>query len=399
MRDLNLFQDFDYANRRVLVRVDFNVPFNADGSISDATRIEETLPTIRHLIKNKAKVILMSHLGRPDGKVVKGLSLGPVAKRLGEMLGQGVELLGLDPLPLEFVKNMKAGDVVLLENLRFDAGEEGNDVDFVRKLASLGEAYVNDAFGTAHRAHASTYGVALLLKDPAAGFLIQKEVEFLGHAVEKPKRPFTVILGGAKVSDKINVINKLLEKADRMIIGGAMAYTFKLAQGYGVGDSLVEKEKVGIALEAIEKAKKLGVELVLPVDNLVTDKLDFKGKKLGEVKVVAGEIGNGWQGVDIGPETIKLFKKEIANSGTILWNGPMGIFEIAQSAVGTFSIAEAVANSGAVTVVGGGDSIKALNSSGYAKRISFISTGGGASLEFLEGKALPGIVVLEKKYD
>jgi phosphoglycerate kinase len=306
---------------------------------------------------------------------------------LDECVGEAVE---------DALNGLGDGQVALLENLRFYPGETDNDPDFASQLARLADAYVNDAFGTAHRAHASTYGVATLLADKVSGLLIEKELEFLGQKTESPNRPFTVILGGAKVSDKIKVIDKLLDKADSIIIGGAMAYTFALAQGKKVGESLSEPDRVDLAKEALAKAEAKGVRFLLPVDTLTTDALDFEAKCLGEIKVVEGDIPDGWEGVDIGPKTLELYSSEVANAQTVLWNGPMGVFEIEDSSRGTFAIAKAVAENDSISIIGGGDSVKAIKQSGYGAKVTFMSTGGGASLEFLEGKELPGVSVLDQ---
>jgi phosphoglycerate kinase len=398
-------RDLDVKGKRVLARVDFNVPLEEkDGRrvITDETRIQETLPTIRFLRDAGAKVVLMSHLGRPKGAPEAKYSLRPVAERLGEILGTPVAFAS-DCIGAETAKladGLEPGGVLLLENLRFHPGEEKNEADFASELAKLGEVYVNDAFGTAHRAHASTEGVAKRIPARAIGFLMEKELKFLGEETSNPKRPFVVILGGAKVSDKIGVIDALLEKADAILIGGAMAYTFALAQGRKVGKSLSEPDKLAIAKEALDKAKAKGVRMLLPVDNMIVDSLDFDAKKLGQSRFTArGEdIPDGWEGVDIGPETVSLFEKEIEAAGTILWNGPMGIFEIQECAKGTFAIASAIAaNSKAISIIGGGDSVKAVNQSGMAGKVTFMSTGGGASLEFLEGQVLPGVAVIPDK--
>ncbi len=400
MSQIKTIKDVNLKGKKVFVRVDFNVPFDNKGEISDDTRIVAALPTIKHLVDEGAMVVLTSHLGRPKSKADTQFSLAPVAKALSEKLGKPVAFVDdcVGPKVKEACAAMKPGDVVLLENSRFYPEEKKNDPEFAKKLAedTGAEAYVNDAFGTAHRAHATTAGVAAYLPIKVAGLLIERELEFLGSKTENPERPFTVILGGAKVSDKITVIDSLLDKCDSMLIGGAMAYTFALAQGRKVGNSLVEADKVDLARAALEKAKAKGVNFLLPVDNVVTDSIDFAGGTVGELKVME-DIEDGWSGVDIGPKTVELYKSEISKSKTILWNGPMGIFEIKACAAGTFAIAEAVAKSDATSIVGGGDSVKAVKKSGYAKDVTFISTGGGASLEFLEGKELPGVAVLDRK--
>ena len=400
MGNIKTVKDVNLQGKNTLVRVDFNVPFDSNGQISDDTRIMGALPTIKHLVEQGARVILTSHLGRPKSKADTQFSLAPVAKALEERLGKPVKFV--DDCIGDKVKDacsaMKDGDVVLLENSRFYPEEKKNDQAFAKKMVedTGAQAYVNDAFGTAHRAHATTAGVAAFLPIKVAGFLIERELNFLGSKTENPERPFTVILGGAKVSDKITVIDTLLDKCDAMLIGGAMAYTFALALGKKVGSSLVEPDKVDLAKAALKKAREKGVKFLLPVDNMVTDKIDFASGTVGEMKDVE-EIPEGWSGVDIGPKTVKLYSDQIAASKTILWNGPMGVFEIKECAKGTFAVAKAVAESEAVSIVGGGDSVKAVKKSGYSGKVSFISTGGGASLEFLEGKELPGIAALDRK--
>jgi phosphoglycerate kinase len=410
--------DLSPAGQRVLLRVDFNVPLEEkDGRmvITDETRILETLPTIKLLIAQGARTILAAHLGRPAGKREPTMSLSPVAARLGELLGQPVafaeDCVGS---PAESaVAKLANGGVLLLENVRYHAAEEANDPAFAAQLAALCDVYVNDAFGAAHRAHASTAGVAAVVAARggpcAAGLLMQRELQFLGDELENPARPFVVILGGAKVSDKIKVIDRLLEKADAMIIGGAMAYTFKLAQGRRVGKSLVEPDKTGIALAALGKAKARGVNLLLPVDNVVatpvkTDRLNRKGKPVIELRDprvnTAADIPDDVEGVDIGPASIAAFNAVVAGAGTILWNGPMGIFEDPRFAAGTFAVARAVADAtakGAKSIIGGGDSVKAVNQAKLKDKVTFASTGGGASLEFLEGNELPGVAALTDK--
>ena len=398
-------RDIELSNKRVLVRVDFNVPLDEkDGSmvITDATRIQETLPTLNYLIEKGAKVILCSHLGRPKGQRDPKQSLSPVAPALSALLGRPVEFS--DETIGESAKAkalaLPAGGVLLLENTRFHAGEEKNDAELAKGLADLAEIFVNDAFGSAHRAHSSTAGVADYL--PAvSGLLMEKELTYLHDELENPERPFVVILGGAKVNDKIEVINRLLEKADTIIIGGGMAYTFrKLVQGITIGKSLYKPEWEPIAQAAIDKAKKLGVNLLIPVDAMITDAFDFDAKKLGNTKYTAvnENIPEGWEGVDIGPESVKLFAAEIAKAKTVIWNGPMGVFEIKESAKGSFDVAAAIAeNTAAKTIIGGGDSVKAVKKAGLADKMTFISTGGGASLELLEGKVLPGVACLQEK--
>ena len=396
MAKVKTIDDLNLQGKKVFVRVDFNVPLDADGSVTDETRINAALPTIKELQAKGAKIILASHLGRPKGTRNDSMSLAPVAPLLAKKLGSTV--LFLDDCIGEkiesAVNSLQDGQVALLENLRFHQGETDNDDVFASNLAKLADVYVNDAFGTAHRAHASTYGVPSLLSEKVSGYLIAKELEFLGEKTNDPSRPFVVILGGAKVSDKITVIDKLLDKADSIIIGGAMAYTFALANGKKVGDSLCEPDKVELAKSATAKAEQKGVKFLLPVDTLITNSLDFDAKSIGESKVVEGDIPDGWEGVDIGPKSIELYQNAISGAQTILWNGPMGVFEIEASSKGTFAVAETVANSSAVSIIGGGDSVKAINRSGYSQDVTFMSTGGGASLEFLEGKELPGVSIL-----
>lgn len=387
-------RDISPKGKRVLVRCDFNVPL--DGStITDDKRITEALPTVRYLLEQGGRVILCSHLGRPKGQVNPKYSLAPVAARLSELLGCEVplsaDIIGEDAHRL--ADSLKDGQVMLLENVRFDPREEKNDPEFAKELASLAELYVNDAFGTAHRAHASTAGVADYL--PAVcGFLIEKEIGFLGGALEDPKRPFTAILGGAKVSDKIGVIRSLLEKVDSLLIGGGMAYTFIKAQGGAIGDSLCEEDKLDLARDLLTEAREKGVRLLLPVDTVIADAFS---EEANTRTVAAGEIPDGWQGLDIGEATRELFAQEIRNAATVVWNGPMGVFEMKKFAAGTEAVAKALAESDAITIIGGGDSAAAAAQLGYADRISHISTGGGASLEFLEGLVLPGIACLEDK--
>ncbi|MFO7264928.1 MAG: phosphoglycerate kinase [Limnochordales bacterium] len=386
--------DLDMAGKRVLVRVDFNVPLQ-DGEVADDTRIRAALPTIEYLRRQGARVILVSHLGRPKGKVVEELRMAPVARRLSQLLGTEVKTVPacVGPEVEAAAAQLKDGEVLLLENIRFYPGEEKNDPEFAKQLAAIADAYVNDAFGTAHRAHASTVGVAQLLP-AAAGFLMQKELEYLGRALENPERPFLAILGGAKVSDKIGVIRNLLPKVDAIAIGGGMAYTFLKAQGYEVGKSIVDEERLELAKELMAEAKQRGVTFLLPVDVVVADKFAPDAAR----KVVdVSEIPADWQGLDIGPKTRKLFAKEISRAKTIVWNGPMGVFEWEPFAEGTAEIARAMAESDAVTIVGGGDSAAAVEKFGLADKMSHVSTGGGASLEFLEGKELPGVAVLKDR--
>ncbi len=411
--------DLDVRDRRVLMRVDYNVPMEEkDGQmvINDATRIKETLPTLRLLVKNGAKIILMAHLGRPDGKREPSMSLRPVAAKLSEMLGAPVAFLDetCGERVENYVNSMKPGDIVLLENVRFYGEEEDNQAEFSEKLSRLADVYVNDAFGAAHRAHASTAGVAQAVTKRggkcAAGLLMERELRFLGDELENPARPFVVILGGAKVSDKIKVIDRLLEKANTILIGGAMAYTFKLAMGLQVGKSLVEPDKVDVARAALEKAKSKGVKFLLPTDNVIanpvaTGKLNKKGKPVMEMQNprvnTAPNIPAEDEGVDIGPATAAAYREELVKAKTILWNGPMGIFEDPRFAEGTNAVAKAVVEAtqkhGAKSIIGGGDSVKALNKAGLGDKVTFMSTGGGASLEFLEGSELPGVAALSNK--
>ncbi len=390
-------QDVDVKGKRVIMRVDFNVPLDENGKITDETRIVAAIPTIQYLIEQGAKLILISHLGRPKGKVNKKYSLEPVAQNLADQLGQEVTFATDDMVVGESarkaVSNMKDGEVVLLENVRFRKEETKNGEEFAKELASLADIFVNDAFGTAHRAHASTVGIAKFL--PAyAGLLIEKELRIMGGALENPERPFVAILGGAKVSDKIGVINHLLEKVDSLIIGGGMSYTFLRAQGYEVGTSLLEEDKIDLAKELLHKAQDKGVELLLPVDVVVAKEL----KADVEHKTVSShEISSDLMGLDIGEKSVESFSKVIENANTIVWNGPMGVFEIPAFARGTEAIAKALADSHATTIIGGGDSAAAVKKLGYGEQMTHISTGGGASLELLEGKELPGISVLEDK--
>ena len=391
-------KDISVKGKKCLVRVDFNVPLK-DGVITDDNRIKGALPTIKYLMEQGAKVILCSHLGRPKGEFNMKYSLKPVAEELSKLLGNKVvfatDVIGESAQ--KAVSECKDGEVVLLENLRFHKEEEANDKEFCRKLASFGDIFVNDAFGTAHRAHASTAGVVQygFIKDAVSGFLIDKEISVMSGALENPKRPFVAILGGAKVSDKIGVINNLIDKVDALIVGGAMAYTFAKAQGAKIGNSLCEDDKLDLARELIEKAKKKGIKFLLPVDNVAADKFDNDAN----TKICSADnIPDGFQGLDIGPKTIELFSETIKNAKTIIWNGPMGVFEMEKFAVGTKAVADAMSKAkDAVTIVGGGDSAAAVAQLGYEDKMTHISTGGGASLEFLEGKVLPGIDCLNNK--
>lgn len=388
-------RDIDVRGKKVLVRCDFNVPQDENGNITDNRRIVSALDTIKYLLDNNAKIILCSHLGRPKGEFKKEFSLAPIAAELSKLLGKEVKLAKdvIGESAQELVNNMKDGDIVLLENVRFHREETDNDPEFAKKLASFADVYVNDAFGTAHRAHASTAGVAAYL--PAvSGFLIEKELDFMGEKLNNPERPFMAILGGRKVSDKIGVIESLIEKVDTLMIGGAMAYTFFKAMGYNVGNSICELDKIDLAKELMEKAKQKGVKFMLPVDTRIGK--EFKPDT--ESKVVKyNEIPDGWEGFDIGDETIKLYVEELSKAKTVVWNGPVGLFEFDQFAVGTNSLAKALANLDAVTIIGGGDSAAAIEKLGISDKFSHISTGGGASLEFLEGKKLPGIECLLDK--
>jgi 3-phosphoglycerate kinase len=390
-------KDVNLAGQRVLVRCDFNVPLK-DGAVSDDSRIVAALPTINYLVEQGAKVILCSHLGRPGGEKNAKYSLAPVAEDLSSKLGKPItfieDCIG-EQVEAEVAK-LGDGDIALLENVRFYKGETDNDPEFAAAMAKVADAYVNDAFGTAHRAHASTAGVTAHLSPCVCGLLIEKELAYLGDKTANPERPFTVILGGAKVSDKIKVIDALLEKADTIIIGGAMAYTFAMAEGRTIGNSLSEPDYVETAKSALKKAKEKGVKFLLPVDNLGVKDLDFGAGTVGEQKIFEGNIEDGWEGVDIGPKSIELFKAEVAAAKTVLWNGPMGIFEIDACNKGTFAVAKTIAESDGISIIGGGDSVKAINMSGYSDKVTFMSTGGGASLEFLEGKELPGVTALDQ---
>lgn len=391
-------EDVQVAGKKVLVRCDFNVPLDAEKHITDETRINAALPTIKYLLDHKAAVILCSHLGRPKGQFNMDFSLAPVAARLSEKLGFEVKLAKdvIGPDAKRLAAEVEPGRAILLENVRFHAEEEKNDPAFAKELASMAELYVSDAFGTVHRAHASTAGVAAYL--PAvAGFLIGKELQFLGNAVENPVRPFVAILGGAKVKDKIGVIKNLLEKVDVLLIGGGMSYTFQVALGGKVGRSLLDEERIGLAKELIELAQEKGVKMLLPVDNVCGDSFSNDCER---ITAHSRNIPDAFEGMDIGPETVKLFSNEIAKARTIVWNGPMGCFEMEKFAAGTFGVAAAVAEvkaNGGTSIIGGGDSVSAVKKSGLAEKMSHISTGGGASLEYLEGKVLPGVAALDQK--
>jgi 3-phosphoglycerate kinase len=391
-------RNLDVSSKEVLMRVDFNVPLK-DGEITDDTRIQAAVPSIKHLLKGGAKLVLCSHMGRPDGKADPKYSLAPTAKRLGEILDQSVELAPdcIGEEAAELRNKLQSGQVLVLENTRYHAGEEANDADFAKKLAGDAEIFVNDAFGTAHRAHASTEGVTKFIPKAAMGFLIESELEYLEVKLQNPERPFLVIMGGSKVSDKIQVITALMEKADSFLVGGAMANTFRKAQGYEVGDSRVEEDKLELALSILAKAKEKGVDFLLPSDTRITQEFkDGAETQLSGIYEDGGRVGPGWEGIDIGDVAIKEFEAEIAKAKTIIWNGPVGVFEIENFAHGTKAIAEAMAKSDATTIVGGGDSVTAVNKFGLDDKMTFISTGGGASLELLEGKTLPGVAALSE---
>ena len=389
-------EDIDVQGKKVLVRCDFNVPL-ADGVITDDKRIRESIPTIRYLAEHGAAVILCSHLGRPkedDEESKKKATLAPVAKRLAELMGKEVkfttDIVGDEAHALAAA--LKPGEILVIENVRFFKAETKNDPEYAKALASLADIFVNDAFGTAHRAHASTAGVADYL--PAVcGYLIQKEITIMGGALADPKRPFVAILGGAKVSDKIGVITNLIDKVDTLIIGGAMAYTFNAAKGQKIGDSKFEEDKVDLAKEILAKAQAKGIKFLLPVDNVAADAFDVNAN----TKVFEGDIDDGWMGLDIGPKTQALFADAVKDAGTVVWNGPMGVFEMEPFAKGTIAVAKAIADSDAISIIGGGDSAAAVEQLGFAEKMTHISTGGGASLEFLEGKELPGIACLNEK--
>lgn len=391
--------DIVVRGKKVLVRVDFNVPMTPDLKISDDKRMKEALPTINKILQDGGSVILMSHLGRPKGKPITEFSLKPVADHLSTLLNQPVKFASdcVGKPAQEAVAALKPGECLLLENLRFHPEEEKNDEKFAKELASLGDMYVNDAFGSAHRAHASTEGVTRFLKPSVAGYLMKKEIEYLSKAVSNPQRPYVAILGGAKISGKIDVIQNLLPKIDVLVVGGGMAFTFFQAQGLEVGDSLVEQEKLGLAKQILDEVNAKHMRLILPVDCVIADRLDNNAQR----KVVpANKIPPGWRGLDIGPETVKVINMEVRRAKTIVWNGPMGVFEMPNFANGTLEVARLLAEAtkaGATTIVGGGDSAAAIAQAGFENSVSHVSTGGGASLEFLEGKTLPGLAALDTR--
>lgn len=388
--------DIDVRGKRIFCRVDFNVPLDENQHITDDTRIVAALPTIRYILHHGGKLILASHLGRPKGKVQEKMSLAPVAPLLAKLLGVPVTMAPdcIGARVETLIETMGEGDIILLENLRFHLEEEKNDAEFSIKLAQLADIYVNDAFGTAHRAHASTEGITHYLSPAVAGFLIDKELQYLGQALEQPQRPFVAVLGGAKVSDKITVINNLLDKVDALLIGGGMAYTFLQAQGYAVGTSLVETDQTELALQLLEKAQAKGVQLLLPQDHIVAPAFD---KEAPATICDNDHFPADQMGLDIGPKTVQLYEQQMTEAATVVWNGPMGVFEFPAFANGTFKVAQALANSQAISIIGGGDSVAAVNRAGLNDKMTHISTGGGASLEFLEGKTLPGIAALTDK--
>jgi len=388
-------RDVALKGRKVLMRVDFNVPLDDKLNVTDDTRIRAALPTIRYAVEQGSKLILMSHLGRPKGKPVPQMSMRPASERLSKLLGKPVKQLPdcVGPEVDAAVAKMKAGEIVMLENLRFYAEEEKNDAEFSRKLAALGELYVNDAFGTAHRAHASTEGVTKFLSPAVSGFLLEKEIEYFTRVLQDPDHPFVAVMGGAKVADKIGVIENLLGKIDCLIIGGGMTYTFLKAQGIAVGKSKLEEDKVETAKHLLDLARQKRVELLLPADHVIANEFSATA----QTKVVQGAIPGGWMALDIGPESAQAFAAKLRTAKMIVWNGPMGVFELEPFAAGTRAVAEAMAESGATTIIGGGDSVAAVEQFGLAGKMSHISTGGGASLEFLEGKTLPGVAALTDK--
>ena len=392
--DKRSVKDIDINNKKVLMRADFNVPLDKNLKITDDSRIQAALPTIKYILEHNARLILISHLGRPKGEVVDKMRLTPVAERLKELLGRDVIKLNdcVGPEISDKVNNMKKGDIILLENLRFHKQEKDNDQTFARELASLADVYVNDAFGTCHRAHASTVGVTKFL--PAvSGFLVEKEIEYFEKVVKSPQRPFALILGGAKVSDKIGVIENLMDKVDVILIGGGMAYTFYAAKGFKTGGSKVESDKIDLAGDILKKAKEGNIKLVLPIDNVIAQKIE-RGV---ETKIVDQEIPDGWMGLDVGPKTTERFKKHLSGVKTVVWNGPLGVFEIKEFSVSTAQIASFLANLDITVVIGGGDTAAAIAELGLKDKMSHVSTGGGASLEYLEGKVLPGIAALNDK--
>ncbi len=396
-------QSLQPKGQQVFLRVDFNVPFEPSPEgpkVSDDTRIQETLPTLNLLLEKGASLVLASHLGRPKGKPVEKYSLRPIAAHLAKLIQRPVHFASdcIGPIADQARASLKPGEILLLENVRFHAEEEKNDPVFAKKLLGIAKIYVNDAFGSAHRAHASTEGCARLASQAVAGLLMDKELRYLGTELSNPKRPFLVILGGAKVGDKIGVLRALLQKANTILIGGGMSYTFRLAQGRKIGKSLCEPDKVDLAKAILAEAEKRGVKLLLPEDTFIVEKLDFAARQVspGKFTQPGEDIPDGWEGVDIGPQARQNYAKEIASASTILWNGPMGVFEIPACAEGTFTIAKAVAaNRSAVSIIGGGDSVTAIKQAGVGNQVTFISTGGGASLEFLEGKVLPGVAALQ----
>lgn len=390
-------KDVDLKSRRLLMRVDYNVPLDENQKVSDDKRIRASLPTIQYALEQGARIILMSHLGRPKGNIVPEMSLKPVADRLGELLNKPVRFAPdcIGTAVEKMVEDLNDGDILLLENLRFHEEETDNDPEFSKQLARLGDLYANDAFGTAHRAHASTVGVTDYFDVCLSGFLMEKELDYLGAAVSDPERPYVAILGGAKITDKIPMIENLIQKVDRLLIGGGMAYTFFKAQGKEIGDSMLDEASLDFTGQILKiKGDKIG----LPVDCLITDSFDFKSRKIGRTKVVSVDaIPKGWQGLDVGPETIKSFSTVCQNAKTIVWNGPLGVFEIEATAKGTMAIAHVLAEvtgKGVTTIIGGGDSASAVKKAGLSSQMSHVSTGGGASLEFLQGKELPGVTVL-----
>ncbi len=389
-------KDVQLKGKKVFCRVDFNVPLNDKREITDDTRIRAALPTIRHIVENGGKLLLASHLGRPKGKKDDKYSLAPAARHLSDLLGRKVAMAPdcTGPEVRELVDGMDDGDILLLENVRFHPGEEKNDPEFARELASLADLYVNDAFGTAHRAHASTEGVARILSPAVAGFLMEKEILYLGKALADPEHPFVAILGGAKVSDKIPAIENLLKKVDALLIGGGMAYTFLRAKGINTGTSLVEEDRIDMAGELMDQAKNQGVELLLPEDHAVAPEFSADAPR---TICSNDDFPSDQMGLDIGPKTIETYSRKIRKASTVVWNGPMGVFEFDAFAEGTFAVARALADSGALTIIGGGDSVAAVNKSGLEDKMTHISTGGGASLEFLEGKKLPGVEILTDK--